>query len=94
MPKLFNKIRSAVLQRRYFIGVHAGNQLDERCIEDWQVVAGIESASIIRERPAARPNPIVEVEQSLPDGTSVKVIWSWLPHHQAAKLVTVHFFDR
>jgi hypothetical protein len=73
--------------------VHAGNQLDERGIPDWQVVAGLAEGVLLRERPHGKPNPCVEVEQLLPDGTPVKAVWSWLPRHQVAKLVTVHYFD-
>ena len=94
MGKLFNRIREAVAENRYLIGVHAANQLDERGIPDWQVVVGVDEGVLLTERPNDRPNPVVEIEQLLPDGTHVKAIWSWLPHHRAAKLVTVHYFDR
>lgn len=93
MASLFERIREAVRDGRYVIGVHAGNQLDERGILDWQVVAGLAEGVLLCERDD-RPNPAVEVEELLADGTSVKAVWSWLPHHRAAKLVTVHFFDR
>ncbi|HKQ49028.1 MAG TPA: hypothetical protein VJZ71_13240 [Phycisphaerae bacterium] len=94
MGKLFDQIREAVEEGRYLIGVHAGNQLDERGIPDWQVVAGLDEGVLRIERPSAQPNPVVEVEELLPDGTTVNAVWSWLPHHRAAKLVTVHYFDR
>ncbi len=94
MGELFHRIRAAVAEGRYLVGVHAGNQLDERGIPDWQVVAGLPEGVLLCERPSDRPNPAVEVEQLLPDGTAVKAVWSWLPHHHAAKLVTVHYFDR
>ena len=94
MPKLFNEIRTAVAQRRYLIGVHAGSQLDERGIPDWQVVGGLAEGVLLRERPQDKPNPAVEVQQVLPDGTPVKAIWSWLPQQEWAKLVTVHYLDR
>ena len=93
MGVVFDRIRAAVAAERYLIGVHAGNQLDERGIPDWQVPAGIAEGRLLRERPDARPNPIVEVEQILLDGTPVKAVWSWLTYHEAAKLVTVHFLD-
>lgn len=94
MPALFDSIRLAVREGRYLIGVHAANSLDERGIPDWQVVAGLEEGQLTEERPAARPNPAVQVRQSLADGTQVKAVWSWLPTLRAAKLVTVHYFDR
>lgn len=46
------------------------------------------------ERPRARPNPVVEVAITLPDGTEAKAVWAWLRADDEAKLVTVHFFDR
>jgi len=33
---------------------------------------------LLLERPRSRPNPIVEVEQLLPDGIAVKAVWSRL----------------
>ena len=50
MGDLFERIRRAVLDGRYVIGVHAGNQLDERGIPDWQVVAGMADARLLRNR--------------------------------------------
>lgn len=94
MGALFDKIRVAVDEGRYLIGLHAANQLDDRGIADWQIVAGLEEGTLLRERPSDRPNPAVEVEQILADGTPIKAVWSWLPQHRAAKLVTVHYFDR
>ena len=94
MGKLFERIRKAVAEDRYLIGEHAGEQLDERGVMDWQAVAALADGTLIRERPKARPHPVVEVEELLPDGTAVKAVWSWLPEHRAAKLVTVHYFDR
>ena len=61
---------------------------------EWQAVAGLSDASLLIERADARPNPAVEVRESLPDGTDFKAVWSYLPRIRAAKLVTVHFFDR
>jgi hypothetical protein len=39
------------------------------------------------------PNPAVEVEQILADGTQVKAVWSHIARPDLAKRVTVHFFD-
>lgn len=93
MSELFEKIRAAVEEDRYLIGLHAANRLEERGILDWQAVAGLSEGNLIVERPHDRPNPAVEVEQVLPDGTPFKAVWSWLSNSQVAKLVTVHFFD-
>lgn len=94
MGKLHEQIRQAVLEGRHVIGVHAGNRLDERGIPDWQVVAGMPLGKLVRERPNDEPNPAIEIEQMLPDGTAILAVWSWLPFHGAAKLVTVHYYDR
>jgi hypothetical protein len=94
MGAVFDRIRAAVAENRYVIGAHAGNQLDERGIANWQIPASLAEGRLLLERPRSRPNPIVEVEQLLPDGIAVKAVWSWLPYHDAAKLVTVHFLGR
>lgn len=94
MGALFERIKGAVLENRYLIGAHAANSLDDRGIPEWQVVEGISSGWLMRERPQDAPNPSVEVQQVLPDGTPIKAVWAWLAYHSAAKLVTVHFFDR
>jgi hypothetical protein len=61
---------------------------------EWQVVAGVSTAKLLVERPNNRPNPVVEFDQLLSDGTSIKAVWSWLKVTDYAKLVTVHFHDR
>ena len=60
---------------------------------EWQVIAGRDDCELILERPADRPNPVVEVRESLPDGTEFKSAWALLQQSGVAKLVTVHFFD-
>lgn len=60
---------------------------------EWQAVAGLATGRLILERPDANPNPIVEVNEELPDGTEFKAVWSVLATSGIAKLVTVHFFD-
>ena len=60
---------------------------------EWQAVAGIENGALIAERSDAKPNPAVEVRETLPDGTEFKAVWSHLQRSGVAKLVTVHFFD-
>lgn len=94
MGQLFDTIRTLVSQNRYLVGEHAAQRLEERGIMEWQAVAGLSDASLLIERADARPNPAVEVRESLPDGTDFKAVWSYLPRIRAAKLVTVHFFDR
>lgn len=94
MGELFNRIREATRENRYVFSDHADNMLRERAIEHWQIVHGLEDARLLVERPTARPNPAVEVEQLLMDDTSVKVVWSYLQGLDFSKLVTVHFFDR
>lgn len=91
--RLFETIRSLVLAGRYLVGQHAAERLEERGILEWQVVDGIERGVVLGERADAKPNPVVEVQQSLADGTEVKAVWSHMVSVDIAKLVTVHFFD-
>jgi hypothetical protein len=93
MGKLLESIRHLVAEGKYVVGEHASERLDERGIMEWQVVAGLEDGELLGERPDAKPNPAVEVRESLPDGTEFKAVWSQLPRSGVAKLVTVHFFD-
>jgi hypothetical protein len=94
MGQLFETIRQLVAEEKYVVGQHASERLEERGIMEWQVVAGLEDGELMVERLDATPNPVIEVRQSLPDGTEVKVVWSLLRQSGVAKLVTVHFFDR
>jgi hypothetical protein len=93
MGKLFDSIRGLVADGNYIVGQHAGDRLEVRGIMEWQAVAGLESGTLIAERPRAHPNPTIEVKEILPDGTEFKAVWSSLRHSGVAKLVTVHFFD-
>mgnify|MGYP001620191142 CR=1 FL=1 len=93
MGKLLDNIREAVRDERYVVGWHADERCEEHGVTDWQIIAGLEDAELVRERPASKPNPSVIVRQSLPDGTGVEVIWSWLSPSRRAKLVTVYFRD-
>lgn len=61
---------------------------------EWQAVAGIFDGKLIAELPNREPNPIVEVRESLPDGTEFKAVWSYMRQTDVAKLVTIHFFDQ
>lgn len=93
LGQLSDKIKHLVMTDRYIVGAHAVERLDERHVLEWQIVHGIDAATILRERLHDRPNPSIELEQVLADGTSVKVIWSHVTALDVAKLVTVHFFD-
>lgn len=94
MGRLFDQIRSAALEERVYFSNHADDMLRERGVVAWQVLIGVASGKLLVERSNDLPNPIVEVEQILADGTPVKVVWAWLGASRAAKVVTVHFFDR
>ncbi|MCI0366481.1 MAG: hypothetical protein L0Y44_06130 [Phycisphaerales bacterium] len=94
MGELFEKVRRAVRENRYLFSDHADNALRDRALVHWYILQGLDRGKLLIERPKARPNPVVEVEQLLPDGTSVKAVWAYLPDLDFAKLVTVHFFDR
>jgi hypothetical protein len=93
MGKLVQRIRRLVSEGNYVIGQHASERLEERGILEWQVVAGLDDGKLLVEKPRARPNPAIEVEEILPDGIECKAVWSYLAKSGVAKLVTVHFFD-
>ena len=91
MPKLFDMIRAAVRDDRFIVSWHADERCEEREVTDWQVIAGLEEATVIRERPTSKPHPSVVDRQSLPDGSEIEVSWAWLAESGRAKLVTVYF---
>ena len=93
MSRLFDTIRRLIAEDKYIIGSHASERLEERGIMEWQAVAGVADGQLISERTRATPNPAVELQQTLPDGTEFKAVWSHLRQSGVAKLVTVHFFD-
>ena len=93
MGKLLDTIRLLVAEEKYIIGEHAVLRLEERGILEWQAVFGLEDGALLLERPDDKPNPAVEVQERLPDGTEFKAVWSYLSRSGVAKLVTVHFFD-
>ncbi len=93
MGKLFQRIQELIADGRYIVGQHASERLEERGILEWQVVAGLANGKLLVERPRDRPNPAIEVQEMLPDGTECKAVWSHLRKSNMAKLVTVHFFD-
>ncbi len=76
MGKLVEQIRSAVANDRFFVAWHADERCEERGITAWRLVAGLEQAELVRERPKSKPNPSVVVRQILEDGSEVEVIWS------------------
>lgn len=90
---LFAVISTLVGEDKYVVGQHAVERLEERDIMEWQVVAGVADAVLIAERREAKPNPAVELLETLSDGTEVKAVWSYLRQSDVAKLVTVHFLD-
>lgn len=94
MGVLWDKVRAAIEEQRYVIGVHAAIRLRQRRIPIWQVVGGTLEGTCLTERSDAAPNPAVEVDILLPDGTSANAVWSWLQYDLTAKLVTVHYYDR
>ena len=93
MGKLLITIKQLVAEEKYVVGQHASERLEERGIMEWQVVAALADGELSAENAKAKPNPTVEVRESLPDGTEFKAVWSHLRQSGVAKLVTVHFFD-
>jgi len=93
MARLFETIKRLVAADRYLVGQHASERLEERGILEWQVVVGLQGGDLIVERPNAKPNPAVEVRETLANGTEIKAVWSHLRATGVAKLVSVHFFD-
>jgi hypothetical protein len=73
-----DNIRQAISDERYVFGAHADERLRERRMVGWQIVAGMATARLIREKRGAKPNPNAEFELVLADGTPVKVIWAWI----------------
>lgn len=94
MGRLFNRIREAVRNERYLVSWHADHICEERSIADWQIVAGLDEAALLRERPRSKPNPSVVVRQMLADGTEVEAVWGWLKQTRRAKLITVYFREQ
>lgn len=93
MGKLLNKICEAVEDDRFIVSWHADERCEERGVTAWQLVAGLEEAELVRERPRSKPHPSVVVREVLPDGSESEVIWAWVEARGQAKLVTVYFRD-
>ena len=94
MSDPFDTVRALVAAGRYLVSRHAAEGLTERGIMEWQVEAGLDEGALLVARPDDFPHPVVEVRESLPDGTEFKAVWSLDTAAGTAKLVTVHFFDR
>ena len=93
MGRLLNRIREAVEHDRFVVSWHADERCEERGVAAWQVVAALEDAELIRERPRSKPHPSVIVREELADGSAVEAIWAWMSESRRAKLVTVYFRD-
>jgi hypothetical protein len=78
LGKPLDQIRTAVANDRFFVAWHADERREERGITAWQLVASLEGAKLVRDRPRSKPNPSVVVRQILQDGSEVEVIGSWL----------------
>ncbi|HRQ72494.1 MAG TPA: hypothetical protein PLU35_05650 [Phycisphaerales bacterium] len=94
MSHLVERVRDAISSDRFVFSDHADEALAVRGVRGWQVLEAMDRAKLLGEFPRSRPNPKVEFEILLPDGTEAKAVWSWLGTSGTAKLVTVHFFDR
>ena len=93
MGKLLDKIREAVAADRFVVSWHADERCEERGVTAWQLVAGLQDAELVRERPRSKPLPSVVVREELSDASEVEVIWAWMADSRRAKLVTVYFRD-
>jgi len=91
--KLFDNIVAAVRADRFVVSWHGDERCEERGITAWQLVAGIEDAGLVLERPRSKPNPSVVLLQQLADGSEVETIWAWLAQSKRAMLITVYFRD-
>jgi hypothetical protein len=88
--KLFDNIMAAIRADRFIVSWHADERCEERGVTAWQLVAGIDDAELVRERPRSKPHPSVVVRQQIADGSEVEAIWAWLAESRRAMLVTVY----
>ncbi len=93
MGRLYATIRDAVNNDRFIVSWHADQRCEERGVAVWQLVAALNDAELVRERPRSKPNPSVVVRQELADGSEVEAIWAWMGQSERAKLATVYFRD-
>jgi len=90
---MFQQIRELVTAGDYVVTKHAAERMRQRGIMAWQAVVGLDDGELLLERPRDNPFPVIEVRESLPDGTEFKAVWSLVKDVPLARLVTVHFFD-
>lgn len=93
MGKLLDNIVSAIRADNFVVSWQADERCEEIGITAWQLVAKIDDADLVRERPRSKPNPSVVLRQVLADGSGVEAIWAWLAESKRAMLVTVYFRD-
>jgi hypothetical protein len=91
--KLIDNILAAIRADRFIVSWHADERCEERGVAVWQLVAGIEDAELVRERPRSKPNPSIILRQQIADGSDVEAIWAWLAESRRAMLVTVYFSE-
>jgi hypothetical protein len=94
VAQLLDNILKAIETERFIVSNHADDRLRERLVELWQITSSADDAKLIAERPNDIPNPSVVLDQTLPDGTTVRVVWSYVDSGGVAVVVTVHFLDR
>jgi hypothetical protein len=94
MGHLHQRILNAIKDDCYVVSDHADTQVRERGIMLWQVIDDTPNARLLTERPETAPNPTIELEIILSDGTRAKAVWGLIETSDHAKLVTVHFFNR
>ncbi|MEM6561451.1 MAG: DUF4258 domain-containing protein [Planctomycetota bacterium] len=94
MGRLAQLLLAHLRNDRVDVSLHADNRLEERGVELWQVVEGSIDGRLLAERPAAKPNPVIEVSVVLSSGESCKVVWALPRDRSIAKLVTAHFHDK
>ena len=58
-----------------------------------QIESGVTNWRVLEVRPDDLPNPSIVCEQALADGSTVTVVWAWVPEESQALLVTVFFAD-
>jgi hypothetical protein len=93
LGKLLDNILAAVRADSFVVSWHADERCEERSVTAWQLVAEIDHAELLRERPRSKPNPSVVLRQELADGSEVETVWAWLAENKRAMLVTVYFRD-
>lgn len=90
MGRLWDSIRDGVRRGEIVVSLHADERCRERGLLVWQIVDASAKGRVISERLGAKPNPVAELEITLPDGTEAVAVWSWMPVSRTAKLVTVY----